>query len=191
MAATATGTELATFAVEHGAAAQDAGELAELVAYLAGRPFERVLEIGVYKGGTMRLWRELGAAVVVGVDIGIRCWSCEHRLAHDGCPWRRIRAAGALVEGDSQDAATLERARELVAGPVDFLHIDGDHSLEAVARDFELYSPLVAPGGTIALHDVISYAGVRDFWAAELARRPGAFVSHRPPGGMGIGVLPA
>ena len=37
-------------------------------------------------------------------------------------------------------------------GP-DFMFIDGDHSWEGIAADWEAWSPLVAPGGRIALHD--------------------------------------
>lgn len=36
---------------------------------------------------------------------------------------------------------------------IDFLFIDGDHSVEACEKDFILFSPAVVPGGYIALHD--------------------------------------
>jgi predicted O-methyltransferase YrrM len=36
---------------------------------------------------------------------------------------------------------------------IDFLFIDGDHSYEAVKRDFNLYFDFIRPGGTIVLHD--------------------------------------
>jgi len=36
---------------------------------------------------------------------------------------------------------------------VDFLFIDGDHSLECCRSDFENYSPLIKVGGLVALHD--------------------------------------
>jgi len=36
---------------------------------------------------------------------------------------------------------------------VDFLFIDGDHSIESCSFDFENYSNSVKPGGYIALHD--------------------------------------
>jgi len=58
---------------------------------------------------------------------------------------------------------------------------DGDHSYEGVKRDFEMYSPLVRPGGIIAFHDTVFMDGVRRFWAElkasglacqEVRRRP-------------------
>ncbi|HTX19077.1 MAG TPA: class I SAM-dependent methyltransferase [Bacteroidota bacterium] len=36
---------------------------------------------------------------------------------------------------------------------IDFLFIDGDHSVEACEKDFRLFSPPLVPGGFIAFHD--------------------------------------
>jgi cephalosporin hydroxylase len=40
---------------------------------------------------------------------------------------------------------------------VDLLMIDGDHSYHGCLHDFELYAPLVKPGGIIAFHDIVKY----------------------------------
>ena len=37
---------------------------------------------------------------------------------------------------------------------LDFLFIDGDHSYDGVKADFEMYAPMVRPGGLIAFHDI-------------------------------------
>ena len=39
---------------------------------------------------------------------------------------------------------------------VDFVFIDGDHSVEGLRGDWQAWSPLVAPGGIVALHDSCS-----------------------------------
>ena len=50
---------------------------------------------------------------------------------------------------------TSETARSKFSEPaIDRLFIDGDHEYESVKKDYELWSPLVPPGGTIVLHDV-------------------------------------
>ncbi|MDQ2719284.1 MAG: class I SAM-dependent methyltransferase [Bacteroidota bacterium] len=36
---------------------------------------------------------------------------------------------------------------------IDFLFIDGDHSIKGCQADFDLYSPRIVPGGFIAFHD--------------------------------------
>lgn len=47
-----------------------------------------------------------------------------------------------------------------------FLLIDGDHTYEGVKRDYEMYSPLVEPGGYILFHDTHNInEGVPQFWA--------------------------
>jgi len=38
--------------------------------------------------------------------------------------------------------------------PIAFLFIDGGHGVEPARRDYEMWTPLVAPGGTLAIHDV-------------------------------------
>jgi predicted O-methyltransferase YrrM len=42
--------------------------------------------------------------------------------------------------------------------PIDYLFIDGDHSYDAVRRDFEYWSPHVTPDGTVAFHDALTEA---------------------------------
>lgn len=38
---------------------------------------------------------------------------------------------------------------------IDLLFLDGDHSYEAIRRDFEDWSPKIRPGGLLAMHDVV------------------------------------
>jgi hypothetical protein len=51
----------------------------------------------------------------------------------------------------SADAAPLLAAQGLT---IDYLHIDGDHSLTGVLADFRDFSPLLSPYGVITLHDL-------------------------------------
>jgi len=44
--------------------------------------------------------------------------------------------------------------------PIEFLWIDGDHSFPMVKLDFELWSPHLVEGGTIAFHDAV-FGGVK------------------------------
>lgn len=47
-------------------------------------------------------------------------------------------------------------SRVLPDGAVDFVFIDGDHSREGIAADWDAWSGGVSPGGIIALHDSAS-----------------------------------
>jgi predicted O-methyltransferase YrrM len=53
------------------------------------------------------------------------------------------------LEGYSFDFAAGFRQQ------IDLLFIDGAHEYDAVLQDYEQWSPLVRPGGTIAFHDVV------------------------------------
>ena len=42
---------------------------------------------------------------------------------------------------------------KVLENPIDFLFIDGDHSYSGLSGDWEAWSPLIAIGGLVALHD--------------------------------------
>lgn len=196
--------ELAREAVELHHAAQKPAELALLIEHMRRADFEprAVLEIGVYRGGTLWLWRRLwpAARIVAIDDMSLeRCPGCERRIAHRDCSNRRIVDAlggwprGRLLVADSHDEQLAELVARLAPNGYDFLFVDGDHSAGGVRRDFELYAPLVRPGGLVVLHDVAgdAFPGVAEFWRELEASRPGAFVllEGRADWG-GLGVIP-
>ncbi|MBS1112493.1 MAG: cephalosporin hydroxylase related enzyme [Nitrospirae bacterium] len=120
----------------------------------------RVLEIGTAKGGTLYLWTQAAAedAIIISVDLP----GGEFGGAYPACrvPFYKAFARDQqnlhLLRSDSHDRTTLTQVRELLANaPLDFAFIDGDHTYEGVKKDFELYGPLVRPGGLIAFHDIL------------------------------------
>lgn len=174
-------------------------EILGLLAELRGRKPTRLVEIGTAQGGTLFLiLRSLPAgARVVSVDLprgqfggGYPHWKIPlfHALAWGG-------PALTLLRGSSQTAEMRDRVRSCLGGPADFILIDGDHSYEGAKRDFELYRPLIAPGGMIAFHDIVAglsdkVGGVPRLWRelrSEFRHRE--FVRDWNQGGFGIGVL--
>jgi cephalosporin hydroxylase len=96
-------------------------------------------------------------ALVVSVDVD---YSREYRRAfpHLLQPGQRLCS----IRGDSHDAETVKRVQRALRGkPLDFLFIDGDHSLEGVANDYRMYAPLVRPRGLVAFHDIVPDATTR------------------------------
>jgi cephalosporin hydroxylase len=97
------------------------------------------------------------------------------------------------VLGDSHDPKTLQVVTDLMGGtPFDFLFIDGDHSYAGVKRDYEMYSPLVKPGGWVGFHDINDTeihrsfgCQVEQFWT-ELHGTKQEFNCHAPWGGIGV-----
>ena len=66
---------------------------------------------------------------------------------------RTIHDAGLedVVIAVVSDSPTLAR---FWTTPLAFLFIDGGHGPEPAHRDYELWTPKIAPGGTLAIHDV-------------------------------------
>ena len=58
----------------------------------------------------------------------------------------------------------------LAGRQIDFLFIDGDHTYDGVKQDFEMYAPLVRPGGIVGFHDIAHHrpeanCQVDEFWS--------------------------
>lgn len=133
--------------------------LALYEAVITARP-RRVVELGTALGGTLYLWAQAAAdsAVIVSVDLpGGRFGG-----GYPACrvPFYQAFARPGqllhLIRGNSRDPQTVRRVASLHNDePIDLLYIDADHTEAGVRADFQLYSPLVRPGGLIVLHDIL------------------------------------
>ena len=133
-------------------------ERAALAVRASGRT--AVVEIGVWHGVTTAVLRRAMAqdGMLWAVDpfpAGRLAFSLQFPIAraevrriHNGRV-RWIRMTGA-------DAANLYR--QDAGPPVDLIFIDGDHSYEGLLSDWRAWSPLVARGGVVCLHDSRSTA---------------------------------
>jgi predicted O-methyltransferase YrrM len=189
------------FATGELAASQQLDEILAFLDRAAELRPRTVCEIGTSAGGTLYLLTRVAAddAVIVSVDLEIP--------PHLAAARRRLARAGQQVvslAGDSHSDAMRDRVRQALAGrPLDVLFIDGDHSYEGVKRDWELYSPLVRPGGLIGLHDVHEdYATSRGTQTAAISgevprlwrelregRRTEELIADPGQDGYGIGVV--
>jgi predicted O-methyltransferase YrrM len=143
-------------------AMQKLAELAPLLTLLARRRPAVVVEIGTYRGGSFYAFCHVAEpqATLVSIDL-------PGGLFGGGYDEEQLRSIGGygfptqslhFLARDSQDVATRDEVAELLDDhPIDFLMIDGDHQYEGVRRDFELYSPLVAPSGLVAFHDILPH----------------------------------
>jgi predicted O-methyltransferase YrrM len=114
-----------------------------------------LVEIGVWHGVTTCRLRQVMApdGILYAVDpypvgrIGI---SMPRRIAHSEVG--RVRNGRVQWVRETGSDAAQGLAAELV-GRVEFVFIDGDHSYDGLRSDWEGWSGLVAPGGSVALHD--------------------------------------
>lgn len=112
---------------------------------------QRVLEVGTYHGGTLYQWLKAApaGARVVSVDRpppGVVQDEIFHR-------WAPPRVDLRLLRGDSADPAMVSAAARF--GPFEWIFLDAGHAAHEVRADWNNYSALAAPGGIVALHDIL------------------------------------
>ncbi|MCA1593749.1 MAG: class I SAM-dependent methyltransferase [Acidobacteria bacterium] len=161
-----------------------------------------VCEIGAAGGGTAFVFADAAAhdATIISVDVH---FTDARRDAI--CHFRRRGQRLVCVEGDSHDARTLDAVSVCLQGrALDLLYLDGDHSYEGVATDFQMYAPLVRPGGLVVFHDIVpdyrtryglqtssDTGGVPQFWD-EIKQRHAVIeeiIEDQAQDGYGIGIL--
>jgi cephalosporin hydroxylase len=102
----------------------------------------RFLEIGVSRGGSLKMWRQFfgSDAVIFGIDIDARC------AAHDG-KYAQVRI------GSQADPAFLRGVVEDMGG-LDVVLDDGSHHASDQRASFNVLFPLLSDGGAYVIEDL-------------------------------------
>lgn len=173
-------------------------EIARLYEIVRALRPSTVCEIGAADGGTTFLFARAAAhdALLISLDLNY-----DEARRQSVALFAQGEQRIVCLDGDSHVAATLNNVTGLLDGRhLDFLFIDGDHSFAGVAKDFEMYSPLLRRGGIVAFHDIVPVregdlnhyvGGVPEFWR-ELKRRYASteeIVEDANQSAFGIGVL--
>lgn len=177
-------------------------EFRRLADWAASQRPRIVIEIGTASGGTLLMWARIATERVISIDL-------PGGIHGGGYPAQKARLFKAFVRGrpnvtvnlirtSSHEQTTRDRVGGLL-GPAraDILFIDGDHRLEGVTRDFELWRDLVRPGGHIVFHDILYHsrepsAQVDQLWNDLKERHPGRtheIIESPNQGWAGIGIL--
>jgi predicted O-methyltransferase YrrM len=130
------------------------GEAALLGELARGR--RRAVEVGVYEGSSaLVLARALPLAaelhLIEPFGSGMEWWEPADEGAVKAVVGRAARGRGGPEV--HWHVATSEAVAREWRLPVDLVFIDGDHSEAACRLDWELWHPLVEPGGVVAFHD--------------------------------------
>ena len=114
-----------------------------------------IVEIGSYMGRSAKLMALSSPECrIVSIDSYPKIYDHKALLARDECIKTMDGENWELIQKKSRDVEWKE--------PIDFLHIDGDHSYKAVKQDIELFAPHVKKGHYIFLHDyVVTNYGVK------------------------------
>lgn len=138
------------------------GELLELIAVLQQAGVRRYLEIGARYGGSFE-------AIMTSLGHGTKGVAVDFPGGNFGdpesapilmraiavCRDRGIHAS--VIWGPSQAPEVIERVK--AEGPFDAVLIDGDHSYQAVSRDYYVYRGLAEK--CVILHDIAAPADLR------------------------------
>ena len=180
--------------------AQVRSEMVELAQIVGEKRPRVVVEIGTAMGGTLFAFATLAdpGAIIVSIDL-------PNGIHGGGYPYwktflyRSFASSGQqihLLRGSSHDATMLAELRRILGGrPIDFLFIDGDHTYAGVKQDYEMYAPLVPPGGLVAFHDIAVHppeleCHVDRYWnEVKAGRTHREVIENRQQGNCGIGLI--
>jgi hypothetical protein len=104
-------------------------------------PF-KMLEIGVFKGGSLEMWREYfgEAATIYGIDVDPRCAEC-------------VTVPNQVRIGSQDDSVFLNKVI-LEMGTPDIVLDDGSHIGHHQRKSFDVLFPLLNPGGLYVIEDL-------------------------------------
>ena len=106
-----------------------------------------LLEIGIWKGGSIRLWSDyFSTASITGLDIS------EETINNFGKP----PPQATLLEGDSTDRETIHK--HFRVNQFDIIIHDGNHTLSNQILSFCSLYPMLKPGGLFFIEDIIPEA---------------------------------
>jgi hypothetical protein len=101
-----------------------------------------VLEIGIFKGGSLGMWRRFFGplSTIIGIDIDPSC--------------KQYQADGVHVRiGDQSDQSFLQSIIDEF-GVIDVVIDDGSHHMDHVGKTFQFLYPLVSKNGHYVIEDL-------------------------------------
>jgi hypothetical protein len=129
---------------------QSLEELEQLVKEIGDKKFTKMAEIGIADGGTLWLFAHLFSdnyAQFTVVDMDIRPITKKVM---------KVLEEKLLITFDVYETKQVGFKFKT---SLDFLHIDGDHSYDALKYDYSTHSENVLPGGVIIIHDTMLMDG--------------------------------
>ena len=157
-----------------------------------------LVELGSYRGDSFFSFLQAAATEpAVKALWAVDSWSGDQ---HTGPFDDRVAAQfhAELTRRNDPRAHMLRKffsdaAADFVPRSIDLLHIDGAHDYDSVRTDYEVWRPLMAPGGVVLFHDTMVRGGgfgVWKLWAEIEAAHPGRCLNLPHSNGLGILCLP-
>lgn len=112
-----------------------------------------VIEIGVYRGGTLRFWRNIVGkdGKVIGIDDDSRGFIDDVKAEYED------DEAVNIIVGDSTSKEVIDKVKGyLNHSMAGMLFIDGCHKYDKARADYDRYKGYVKPGGLIVFHGLLA-----------------------------------
>ena len=122
-----------------------------------------IVEIGVYQGGSLQMWRKYFGpeATIWGIDIDLRCKQLEDENTH-------------ILIGSQEDPQFLRSIVDKI-GPIDILIDDGGHTQDQQIVSFEELYKHIKIGGLYLCEDV--HTSYMNAYGGGL-KRNGTFIEY-------------
>jgi len=135
-------------------------EMMTLMGLLLLHKPRHVLEIGTLNGGLFYLLCKIASPDGIKIAIDLNDTGLYPTQTEMDTWAKNVHR----LQVNSHDPATLHLVKSIL-GPnkLDFLFIDGDHTMRGVTADYEMYSTLMSPNGYIGFHDIV-HMDTRVFW---------------------------
>jgi cephalosporin hydroxylase len=146
---------------------QNLNEFTELLKEFQKLKVSRFIEIGSLYGWTLQHFIHYSeeSSTAVAIDLPVRHfvgpydWRVQKQESNYKNVWpkwaKEKKCKLYLLPTSSYNEETIKQVKTIFKGDlVDFVFIDGDHRYDAIKKDYEMYSPLVRPGGIVAFHDI-------------------------------------
>ena len=126
-------------------------ELYEILFNCKKKSVKNVLEIGIDKGGSIKLWHDYFLdAKVIGVDI-----------IKDFQVWDELKNKERIKLFTSTDAYNIDFIKNNLPEELDVIIDDGPHTLESMKFFLKHYSPLLSNQGILVLEDIQSWKWIK------------------------------
>lgn len=133
-------------------------EIIGLATFIKEKNPKVIVEIGTKFGGTFMIWNEICDGLNISIDLtdGIHGGVSKDKVESRNENFKKLYGEKSIfIEGDSHQISTVNKLKSyLKEKSIDFLFIDGDHTVEGVTQDYEMYKHLVKSGGYIGFHDI-------------------------------------